>query len=83
MTPKFLRYGKPRKLQVITFSKPVWYLKARAFEADMLRAYVHVLARKELFHMVYILNWDFDVLPITFDENLLLCSLAESMNYND
>ena len=40
MTPKFLRYGEMRKLQVITFSKPVWYFKAR------------VCARKELFHMV-------------------------------
>ena len=28
-----------------------------------------------------ILIWDFDVLPITFDENFMLCSLAESMNY--
>ena len=46
-----LRYGEPHKLQVITFSKPVWYLKARALEAHMLRAYVHVLAQKELFHM--------------------------------
>ena len=27
-----------------------------------------------------ILNWDFDVLPIIFDENFMLCSLAESMN---
>ena len=31
MTPKFLRYDEPRKLQVITFSKPIWYLKARPF----------------------------------------------------
>ena len=52
MTLKFLRYGEPRKFQVISFSKPVSYLKARAFEADMLRAYVHVLARKDLFRMV-------------------------------
>ena len=29
-----------------------------------------------------ILNWDFDVLPITFDENFMLCSLAESVNYD-
>ena len=29
-----------------------------------------------------ILNWDFDVLPIIFDENFMLCSLAESMNYD-
>ena len=28
---------------------------ARAFEAHMLRAYVHVLARKELFHILSIL----------------------------
>ena len=28
---------------------------------------------------MFILNWDFDVLPITFDENFMLCSLAESM----
>ena len=55
MTPKFLRYGKPRKLQVITFSRRIWYLKARAFKVHMLRAYVHVLAHKELFHMVSIL----------------------------
>ena len=61
MTHKFLQYGEPRKLQVISFSKPAWYLKARAFEADLLRAYVHVLARKKLFHMVYILLSDFIV----------------------
>ena len=76
MTPKFLQYGEPRKLQVLTFSKPVWYLKARAFEADMLRADMYVLAD------MFILNWDFNVLPITFDENFMLCSLAESMNYD-
>ena len=29
-----------------------------------------------------IFNWDFDVLPITFDENFMLCSLTESMNYD-
>ena len=29
-----------------------------------------------------ILNWDFDVLPITFDDNFILCSLAELMNYD-
>ena len=29
-----------------------------------------------------ILNWDFDFLPITFDENFMLCSLAESMKYD-
>ena len=61
----------------------------------MLRAYVHVPVRKEFFHMrinffllldiradicnMLILNWDFDILPITFDENFMLCSLAESM----
>ena len=28
------------------------------------------------------LNWDFDVFPITFDENFMLCSLAEPMNYD-
>ena len=28
-----------------------------------------------------ILNWDFDALPINFDENFMLCSLAESMKY--
>ena len=31
---------------------------------------------------MFILNWDFDVLPITFDENLMLGSLAESMKYD-
>ena len=30
---------------------------------------------------MFILNWDFDVLPITFNENML-CSLAESMKYD-
>ena len=49
----YKRHGEPRKLQVIIFSKPVLYMKARAFEADMLRAYVHVLARKELFNFVW------------------------------
>ena len=29
-----------------------------------------------------IFKWDFEVLPITFDENFMLCSLAESMNYD-
>ena len=29
-----------------------------------------------------ILNRDFDVLSITFDENFILCSLAESMKYD-
>ena len=30
-----------------------------------------------------ILNWDFNVLPITFDENfIMLCSLAESTKYD-
>ena len=24
---------------------------------------------------MFILNWDFDVVPITFDENCMLCSL--------
>ena len=28
-----------------------------------------------------ILNWDFDVLSITFDENFMLCSLVDSMTY--
>ena len=31
---------------------------------------------------MFILNWDFDVLPITFDENFTLCSLAESLEYD-
>ena len=31
---------------------------------------------------MFILNWDFDVLPITFDENFMLSSLAESMKYD-
>ena len=31
---------------------------------------------------MFILNWDFDALPITFDENFMLCSLAESMKYD-
>ena len=31
---------------------------------------------------MFILNWDFDVLPTTFDENFMLCSLAESMKYD-
>ena len=31
---------------------------------------------------MFILNWYFDVLPITFDENFMLCSLAESMKYD-
>ena len=31
---------------------------------------------------MFILNWDFDVLPITCDENFMLCSLAESMKYD-
>ena len=31
---------------------------------------------------MFILNWDFDVLPITSDENFMLCSLAESMKYD-
>ena len=30
---------------------------------------------------MFILNRDFDVLPIIFDENFMLCSLAESMKY--
>ena len=31
---------------------------------------------------MFILNWDFDVLPISFNENFMLCFLAESMiNY--
>ena len=61
-------------------------LKARAFEAHMLRAYVHVIARNTfcfatiyLSRYMFILNWDFDILPITFDENFMLCFLAESM----
>ena len=29
-----------------------------------------------------ILNWDFDVLSITFYENFMLCSLAESIKYD-
>ena len=29
-----------------------------------------------------ILNWDFDVLPVTFDENFMFCSSAELMNYD-
>ena len=29
-----------------------------------------------------ILNWDFDVLPKTFDEYFMLCFLAESMKYD-
>ena len=29
-----------------------------------------------------ILNWDFDVLSITFDENFMLCSLVDSMTYD-
>ena len=28
---------------------------------------------------MFIFNLDFDVLPITFDKNFMLCSLAESM----
>ena len=51
MAPKFLRYGKPRKLQVITLIN-LYDTWKRAFEAYMLRAYVHVLARRELFYMV-------------------------------
>ena len=31
---------------------------------------------------MFMLNWDFDVLPIIFDENFMLCSLAESMKYD-
>ena len=31
---------------------------------------------------MFILNWDFEVLPITVDENFMLCSLAESMKYD-
>ena len=31
---------------------------------------------------MFILNWDFDVLPITFDEIFMLFSLAESMKYD-
>ena len=30
---------------------------------------------------MFILNWDFDVLPISFNENFMLCFLAESMKY--
>ena len=26
---------------------------------------------------MFILNWDFDVLPITFNENFMLCSLVK------
>ena len=31
---------------------------------------------------MFILNKDFDVLPITFDENFMLCSAAEPMKYD-
>ena len=31
---------------------------------------------------MFILNWDFDVLPITLNENVMLCSLAKSMKYD-
>ena len=31
---------------------------------------------------MFILNWDLEVLPITFDENFMLCSLAVSMKYD-
>ena len=31
---------------------------------------------------MFILNWDFDVLPITFDENFKFCFLAMSMKYD-
>ena len=31
---------------------------------------------------MFILNWYFDVLPITFDDNFMLSSLAESMLYD-
>ena len=31
---------------------------------------------------MFILFWDIDVLPIPFDENFMLCSLAESMKYD-
>ena len=31
---------------------------------------------------MFILNWDFDVLSITFDENFMLCSLVKSMKYD-
>ena len=31
---------------------------------------------------MFILNWDFDFLPITVDKNFMLCSLAESMKYD-
>ena len=31
---------------------------------------------------MFILNRDFDVLPITFDENFMLYPLAESMKYD-
>ena len=31
---------------------------------------------------MFILNWEYDVLPITFDENFMLCPLAESMKYD-
>ena len=31
---------------------------------------------------MFILNWNFDFLPITFDENFMRCSLAESLKYD-
>ena len=31
---------------------------------------------------MFFLNWDFDDLPKTFDDNSMLCSLAESMKYD-
>ena len=31
---------------------------------------------------MFILNWDFNALLITFDENFMLCSSAESMKFD-
>ena len=43
---------------------------------------IHFFATIYLSRYMFILNWVFDVLPITFDENFMLCSLAESMKYD-
>ena len=94
---KFLRYGesRSRKLQVITLINlnNTWK-RARlkqtccANMCTFLRAessfiwYNFSFATIYLSRYMFIKNWDFDVLPITFDENFMLRSLAESMKYD-
>ena len=97
MTPKFLRYGEPRKWQVITLinlydtSKRArlkqtccahMYTFLRAESESSFIWYTFCFATIYLTRYMFILNWDFDVLPINLDENFMLCSLAESMKYD-